>query len=577
MKRTTLMRLIKLAQSHLPLYCLGLIGRALGEAGIQLAVVYLMRDMFDSIATSNLELLFRAMKTYPLYLVAGVAVTSLFAYLYSRSSVLITHDLRKLMYRKFHGLPLSYYKDQHSGDIISRFTNDLVESEKAYRDYPSSLLTQVLLGVGALVLLGTLDWRLGAYSFTLGAASLLTNVFFGKRLRTNSRVVQERLSRLTELMMDLFSGFQVVKSFNLGQLLLKRFGEASGLVYRKSLERVETTAALNSLNYLFSTFNFLGLLTLASYLSIRGLISAGTIVAAVQLQNYVSQLFKNLGNLVTGFQASLAAADRIFEVLDVELEPKRFTSMPDIASNSEVEFCGVNFSFSPNQHIIKNMSFTAKRGNVVALVGPSGGGKSTVLKLIMGFYQPTSGAIAVVGRGLSQQDLVDARRSCSFVPQDAFLFAGTVADNIRLGKPSADLDEIMEAAKIANAHEFILGLDNGYNTEVGERGSQLSGGQRQRIAIARAIIHDAPILLLDEATSALDSESEHLVQEALSRLMEGRTTIVVAHRLSTIEHADQILVISGGRIVESGSHAELLESGAGVYRGLYYQQFGRAV
>ena len=294
MKRSTLMRLMKIGQSHLPLYCLGLIGRALGEAGIQLAVVYLMRDMFDSIATANVDLLFRAMKTYPLYLVAGVAVTSLFAYFYGRSSVLITHDLRKLLYRKFHGLPLSYYKDRHSGDIISRFTNDLVESEKAYRDYPNSLLTQVLLGVGALVLLGNLDWRLGAYSFTLGALSLLTNVLFGRRLRAASSVVQERLSRLTELMMDMFSGFQVVKSFNLGQLLLKRFGEASGLVYRKSLERVETTAALNSLNYLFSTLNFLGLLTLASYLSIRGLISAGTIVAAVQLQNYVSQLFKNL-------------------------------------------------------------------------------------------------------------------------------------------------------------------------------------------------------------------------------------------------------------------------------------------
>ena len=576
MKRSTLVRLIKLAQSELPLYYLGLIGKALGEAGIQLAVVYLMRDMFDSIATSNQALLLSTMKTYPFYLVVGVVIMSFFAYIYGRSTILITHQLRQLLYSKFHVLPLGYYKEHHSGDTISRFTNDLVESEKAYRDYPSGIVTHVLLGIGALVLLGALDWRLGTYSLVLGVLSLLANVLFAKRLLVNSRVVQQRLSHLTELMVDLFSGLQVAKTFNLGKLLLQRFGVSSGLVYDKSLERVETSAVLNSLNHVFSTLNFLGLLALGSYLSIRGIISVGSIVAAVQLQNYVAQLFKNLGNLVTGLQTSLAAAERIFEVLDAQPEPTRFASMPCLASDAAVEFSQVDFSFSPNEHIIKDMSFTVERGRVVALVGPSGGGKSTVLKLIMGFYQPHSGTIAVAGQSLSQQDLVEARRMCSFVPQDAYLFAGTVADNILLGRPSATPEQVAEAAKLANAHDFILELDHGYDTEVGERGAQLSGGQRQRIAIARAIIHNAPILLLDEATSALDSESEQLVQEALSRLMEGRTTIVVAHRLSTIEHADRILVISGGRIVESGSHVELLDNVAGVYRRLYEQQFQRA-
>ena len=393
MNKNTLVRLIKLAQSQLPLYCLGLFGKALGEAGIQLAVVYLMRDMFDAIATSNQALLLSTMRIYPFYLVAGVVIMSFFAYIYGRSTVLITHQLRQLLYGRFHLLPLGYYKEHHSGDTIARFTNDLAESEKSYRDYPSGILTHVLLGVGALVLLGALDWRLGIYSLAIGILSLLANVLFAKRLLVTSRVVQQRLSRLTELMVDSFSGLQVVKTFNLGKLLLQRFGVASGLVYDKSLERVETSAVLNSLNYVFSTLNFLGLLALGSYLSIRGIISVGSIVEAVQLQNYVVQLFKNLGNLVTGLQTSLAAAERIFEVLDAQPEPTRFASMPGLASDAAVEFSQVDFSFSPNEHIIKEMSFTVERGRVVALVGPSGGGKSTVLKLIMGFYQPHSGAI----------------------------------------------------------------------------------------------------------------------------------------------------------------------------------------
>ena len=323
----------------------------------------------------------------------------------------------------------------------------------------------------------------------------------------------------------------------------------------------------------------------------------GVAVGAIQILGQVGGMFRLLGAFITDLQSALAAADRIFEVLDQEAEPETYpvpsqeSSGDKDVSPAYIDFHNVSFAYEGGNQVLRDLSFQVAEGERVALVGPSGGGKSTILKLILGFYEPDTGIIHVAGRPLAGQPLEELRDKMAFVPQEPYLFAGTITENLRYGRQGglcfqdrrsqsdpteSDGEELAAAAAAANALEFIEEQEDGFDTTVGERGAHLSGGQRQRIAIARAVVRDAPVLLLDEATSALDSESEQLVQEALDRLMIGRTSLVIAHRLSTIHEADRILVIDDGRVVEEGRHEDLLQIEDGLYRRLHEEQFKSA-
>ncbi len=312
-------------------------------------------------------------------------------------------------------------------------------------------------------------------------------------------------------------------------------------------------------------------------------IEVGTIAAIIQLQGNANTLFFGLGHVITGLQSSLAGAGRVLQLLTTPIEPVH-RSLPKrpqgtvTAGKGMVALKDVTFAYGEDAVIkpavLRGINLSVVQGEMVALVGPSGGGKSTLVKLLLGFYPLKQGDIVIAGKAVEQYTLAELRAHIAYVPQDAHLFAGTIRENIRYGKPDATETEIIAAAKAANAHDFILQSPHGYETLVGERGAKLSGGQRQRIALARALLKDAPILLLDEATSALDSESERLVQNALNKLIQGRTTIVIAHRLSTIEHTDVIYVMDKGRVVEQGQHYDLLAKG-GLYKRLYESQFRR--
>jgi len=569
MKNNPLLAVLRLAESGFTAFLVGVIVRALGETGIQLVFIFLMRDVFAAMLAGDLALLVLSLQRSALLFLAALVVFLAGFFLLQRKLAIVTARVRQAMFDKLHALPINYFKTHHSGDILSRMTNDVNATVALLGEMPSKLLFEILNCLASGFIIFSIDMRLGLVAVLSGTIGVVANTLAARKLRTISREVQEGQARLTTLMTDLFAGIQVVKGFSLYGLMDKMFTGQSQVVRRHGMARVETHAALEAANFITSTLNVMGLLIVGSFLALRGEIGVPDIVMVVQAQNGIERFFTAFGTHLTGIQTSLAAAERVLAFVREGDEPLRHSGMHD-AQGAPVRLQAVQFSYDDAEHVVNGVSLAAKEGEVVALVGPSGGGKSTLLKLMLGFYEPQVGSITINGMTLSQQTLSEARSQVSYVPQDALLFSGTIADNIRLGQLEATLDEVVAAAKVANAHDFIMAFEKGYDTPVGEKGAQVSGGQRQRIAIARAVIRNAPILLLDEATASLDSDSEGLVQEALNRLMQGRTVIVVAHRLSTVEKADKIVVVAEGKIVEEGSHSELLLRG-GLYRQLYDQ------
>lgn len=488
-----------------------------------------------------------------------------------------TAGLRERLFGHLQRLPLSYHESHHTGDALSIMSNDLTVVEDAYRVHFWGLVHGILQGVAAATAMLLLDTRLALLTIASGIVVAATNAAFANPLRRAAKAAQERLGGMTERFSDLLAGFEVVRCFGLGRLIVGRFDEANDEARNAGLRRTMVEAEVSGANELAMGFFFMPVIV-GAYWMLTGRVSYGTVIAMWQLCDGVNTMLKAIGASFSKFQNSLAAADRIRDVLGTPLEAECFGmrhGQPEAGAAAGAADCSagiamreVAFAYGSDRPVLNGLSLDVAPGQVSALVGPSGSGKSTVFKLLLGFYEANAGTIRVAGRDITSCSLTELRAQFAFVPQDAFLFDGTVEDNIRYGKSGADRDEIVAAAMAANAHDFITGLPDGYQTRVGERGSYLSGGQKQRIAIARALMKNAPFLLLDEATSALDTESEHLVQQALERLMAGRTTLVVAHRLSTIQNADEILVIDGGQVVERGKHEELLALN-GAYRRLH--------
>lgn len=578
MNRNSFLRLLKFMKKTWPLYLGALLTIAICNMFLQILLANILKEMFDSIAALDFPRLMSSLTHILKYFLIIFLITPFAYYGIERAIVKTTAYIRTTLFEKIQALPISFFKEGHSGDLISRMTNDINETERAYGRILIGFTVQLFGGIGSAVYMIILDWRLGIFSIIAGLLTVLANVYFADILRKIGEKVQARLGNLTEKLSDLLAGIHVVRSFNVAKIILGKYFAGNAEVYGVSFQRVKVGANQTVVNGFLRALSILGLVSFGAFLSLKGLITVGIVVGIVQLQNGVTELFRTLGTFVTNVQGSLAAADRIHEIYDTPSEPKTFAMEESVQdARQEVIFNNVKFAYDGSEMVLNGLNFKVAKGQVVALVGPSGGGKSTVLKLILGFYQPQGGDIQIEGQSIAQQTLEEIRERMAYVPQDAFLFAGTVMENIRMGRESATDEEVIQAAKMANAHDFIVEFEKGYETLVGERGTHLSGGQRQRIAIARAILKDAPILLLDEATSSLDSESEHLVQEALEKLMVGRTTIVIAHRLSTIQHAHKIVVIKDGQLVEEGTHEKLLQIEDGIYQKLYTQQFSKSL
>lgn len=539
-----------------------------------LYVPWIIKDMIDQVLSQ---------KNLPMLnlIAAGIVIVFfLRGIFYYGQSYLVAYvgqrvviDIRDALFRKFQRMPLAYFDNMQTGEVMSYVTNDVAALQNALVDRLIDLITETATFIGSVVMMFYLDWRLTF--ITLITVPLVGQAMkiFGRKLKSSGTLIQERLSEINALLQESISAIRVVKSFVREDFESNRFQKENELNFRAAMKNIQLSSLLTPTVEFLAAVTVTLIVWVGGYEVIQGEITTGALVAfltyAVNLANPVKRVSRAYGTI----QSAMAGADRVFNVLDLEesiRDRADAITLPKVKGS--VTFHDVQFEYKKGRPALKGVSLAAAPGEMIAFVGPSGAGKSTIANLIPRFYEVTGGSIAIDGKDIREVTLASLREQIGLVPQETMLFSTTIKENIRYGRLDATDEEIVEAARAANAEEFILDLPHGYETRIGERGLNLSGGQRQRIAIARAILKNPRILILDEATSALDTESERIVQKALDRLMVGRTSFVIAHRLSTIFGADQICVVDGGRIVERGTHEELLQQG-GLYSALYNIQF----
>lgn len=506
-------------------------------------------------------------------IVASMIVTSLFRYMErmvaSRVKVDIVKNMRMELFRNVSRLHIGYFSNQRKGDLISRFTNDIAEVENAVVNSLKFVMKEPITIVVYFGVLFFISYKLTLFTLILLPLTGGVLAEIVKRLKRKAAQSQESLGRIVNILDETFSGMRVVQAFNAGAFILRKMDSETSYHRKVNLSIARKNELASPVSETLGVVIVAGIILFGSSLVLgkNPSVTPGEFMLFLAVFAQIIQPAKNFSNGITSVQKGMVSAKRIFTVVDT---PSLITSKPDakvLASfKSRIEFKDVSFAYD-QQHVLQDINLLIEKGKTVALVGPSGGGKSTLADLIPRFYDPSSGVVTLDGIPLLDYELESLRKVIGVVTQESILFNDTIFNNIAFGMDSAKEEDVVRAAKVANAHDFIMHTERGYQTTIGERGSKLSGGQRQRISIARAVLKNPPILILDEATSALDSESERLVQEALNNLMQNRTSIVIAHRLSTIHHADEIIVIQGGRIVERGPHEELIRQN-GLYRTL---------
>jgi len=566
-------RLLALSRPHL--WRLALAGLCLLVSSASfLAIPYVIRPLIDSVFVHHDA---AALDRVTLTLVGVVVVTAAFGYgrgyLLAYTGTRIVSDLRVRLYTHLQGLSLSFYDERRTGEIMSRVTADTTLVQTVITNNLLSLVQQVFTLAVVVVIVLVTDWRLALLALAVAPLLVVMGLLVGRRTRALSKQAQEQLAEASTVLEETLSTTRVVKAFGRERYELERYAGAVGRSFsitvsaarlRALFEAVMTTAGFAAVAVVLW---FGGHEVLAHRLTPGGLISF-----LFYLMLLIGPL-QSLASLYNEFQQALGGAARIFELLDTRpaiVDAPGAYALPAVRGHLEVR--GLSFAYGADGRmgavVLDEINVTAAPGQVVALVGPSGAGKTTLVSLLPRFYDLTAGRITIDGQDITGVTQESLRAVMAIVPQEPTLFGGTVRENIAYGRAGATGDEVEQTARAANAHAFIAALPDGYDAIVGERGVKLSGGQRQRIAIARAILKDPRLLILDEATSALDNHSEALVQEALERLMAGRTTIVIAHRLTTVERADKIVVLDRGRVVEEGTHADLLARG-GLYQRLY--------
>lgn len=490
---------------------------------------------------------------------------------YVGQSVII--DIRAAVFKKLQRLSVSFYDKNKTGTIMSYVTNDVNALQSAMVENTIEMITEGFILIGSVVAMIYLDWRLTLFTVCTFPVVLWFMEFFGKKIRKTGGRIQECTADITSVLQESVASARVIKSFVREDYEVDRFDVENRANFRANMKNAQLMATLTPVVELVAAIGVTMIIWYGGNNVINGTITAGSLVAfltyAVNISNPIKRLTRVIGNI----QKALAAAQRVFMIIDMPeeiAESRDAKQLPEVSG--KVEFKNVSFAYDDKGNVIKDLSFSVKPGEVIAIVGPSGAGKSTIANLLPRFYDVNKGDIKIDGHSVREVTLDSLREQVGIVPQETMLFNGSVYNNILYGRLDATKEEIEAAAKAANAHDFIMQLTDGYETKLGDRGVNLSGGQRQRIAIARAILKNPRILILDEATSALDTESERVVQEALDRLMVGRTSFVIAHRLSTVKNADKILVLEKGNLVESGTHDELLALD-GLYAHLYKIQY----
>lgn len=479
----------------------------------------------------------------------------------------VVKNMRMHIFEKVSLLHIGYFNDQRKGDLISRFTNDVAEVENAVVNSLKFVLKEPIVIICYFIVLFMLSAQLTFFAVLVlsVAGGLLAELI--KRLKKRAIQSQESQGRIVNILDETFGGMRIVKAFNARNFILKKIDNETSYHRKVNLSIARKNEAASPVSETVGVLIVAGILYFAGslVLSDTSSLTSGEVLAFLALFTKLIQPAKNFSNGITSLQKGTVSAQRIFDTID--LEPLiRNKPNPIFLQEfkKDIEFRNVSFAYD-RELVLKHVNLTVEKGKTIALIGPSGGGKSTLADLVPRFYDPTEGQVLLDGISLDEYEIESLRKQIGVVTQESILFNDTIFNNIAFGMENVKEEAVIHAAKVAHAHEFIVQMENGYQTTIGERGSKLSGGQRQRLSIARAVLKNPSILILDEATSALDSESERLVQDALNALMKNRTSIIIAHRLSTIQHADEIIVIQQGQIIERGKHEDLL-GGKGLYR-----------
>lgn len=522
---------------------------------------------------------FRLLTFYTLSYVGVSFLISLISvgesYLNTLISKGIVLDIRNAMYSVLQRMPLKFFAETRTGDVISRINNDVSGVEGVFERTVVSIVQNILVIIFTLVTIFAMDWRLSILGLCLIPSFIIPTRRVGKARWNIAKATQQKFAELNQIIQETLgvAGAILVKIFTREDDQREKFLTASKDVVHL---QIRETLVGRWFFMFVRTFSAIGpalIYFYGGYLVIKGELTVGTIVAFINLINRLFGPVTSLFNMQVDVTRSLALFERVFEYLD--LKPEVMEAPGSLAVKrieGKIEFEGVSFAYKPGHPVLHDVSFTVEPGQMVALVGPSGAGKTTITYLVPRLYEPDTGIVRIDGLDANQISLRSLREQIGVVTQDTFLFNATLRENILFGRPDATEEEMIEACKAAHIHDFISSLENGYDTLVGERGIKLSGGEKQRVAIARAILRNPRIIILDEATSSLDSHSEALIKAAIAPLLSNRTSLVIAHRLSTVLAADKILVVESGRIVESGTHQELLAKN-GLYRKLYDEQF----
>ena len=491
------------------------------------------------------------------------------SYLTAWVSQHIVADFRRHLFAHLQTLSVSFFARRRTGELLSRLMNDVTVIQSVVTETPIDTAKQLVTFVGGIAFLLAMNWRLCLLILVLLPLLVIVAKFFGRRLKSLSTSIQDQTAGLSTLIEEVISGIRIVKSFVQTKREETRFSAQIGQTLALTMRRAAIMALFIPVISLLTFSAAAAVLWYGGRQVIDDAVSPGDLFAFVLFAGILIGPFSSAARVFAQIREAQGATERVFEILDTQSDvgdaPNAVT-LSNVFGHIKVEH--VSFAYDPRQPVLTDLSFEALSGELIAIVGPTGAGKTTVMNLVHRFYDPTDGRITIDGQDLRRVTLESWYRQIALVPQETILFGGTILDNIRYGNRDAAEEAVQEASRAAHAHEFIMGFPDGYLTIVGEKGINISGGQRQRIAIARAILKNPRVLLLDEATSALDSESERLVQEALEELMKGRTTFVIAHRLTTIQRADRILVLNRGRLVEAGTHHELMDR-QGLYHYLY--------